>query len=54
MVNDEITLDYAWLDKAHRIFDKAHPNRLQAEFDFDAHLLNLGWQTSIGAITGYA
>lgn len=53
-VNDKITFNYAWLDKAHRIFGNSHPNPLQAEFDLDAHLLNLGWNTSIGAFTGYA
>jgi hypothetical protein len=53
-VNDKVTLNYAWLDKAHRIFGNAHPNPLQAEFDLDAHLLNLGWNTGIGSFVGYA
>lgn len=53
-VNDKLTLNYAWLDKANRIFGSAHPNPLQAEFDLDAHLLNLGWNTGIGSFVGYA
>jgi hypothetical protein len=47
-------LNYAWLDKVHRVFGNQHPNPLQAEQDLDAHLLNLGWKGQPGNFTGYA
>lgn len=53
-VNPDVTVQYAWLDKVHRVFGNQHPNRLLAEHELDAHLLNLGWKGALGSFTGYA
>lgn len=53
-INPEWQLQYAWLDKVHRIFGNQHPNPLQAENALDAHLLNSTWKGDIGSFTGYA
>jgi hypothetical protein len=52
--NEQWTLRYAWLDRAHRVFGNNHPNPLQAEHDLDAHLLNLGYKTTLGTVSGYS
>jgi len=53
-LNPATSLQYAWLDKVHRVFGNQHPNPLQAEQDLDAHLFNLGWKGAPGSFTGYA
>lgn len=53
-IDPQWLLQYAWLDKVHRVFGNQHPNPLQAENDLDAHLLNSTWQTRFGGFTGYA
>jgi hypothetical protein len=53
-LSPQLSLNYAWLDKAHRIFGNAHPNPLLAEHDLDAHLLNGTWKGAPGSFTGYA
>lgn len=50
----DLSLNYAWLDKVHRVFGNNHPIRLQAEQDLDAHLLNATWKGVPGSFTGYA
>lgn len=52
-VSAHLNLRYAWLDRVHRIFGNAHPNRLQAEQRLDAHLLNAAWTLGPGTLTGY-
>jgi hypothetical protein len=48
-----LTLNYAWLDKVHRVFGNQHPNPIQAEQRLDAHLLNAAWKGTPGSFTGY-
>jgi len=50
---EALTLRYAWLDQVNRVFGDSHPNPLQAAHDLDGHLLNLGWASAVGLLTGY-
>jgi hypothetical protein len=45
-----LTLTYAYLDRAHRIFGDDHP---QGEWDLDAHLIQAEQKTPAGLLTGY-
>lgn len=53
-VNPTLVVQYAWLDKVHRVFGNQHPDPLLSEHDLDAHLLNLGWKGASASLTGYA
>ncbi|MDX1757420.1 MAG: alginate export family protein [Marinobacter sp.] len=44
----ELTLDYAYLDKRNRIFAEA------GDLDAKDHLVNIHYQTGLGTLTGYA
>lgn len=52
--SDRLSLRYAWLDKAHRIFGNQHPNPALAEHRLDAHLLHGAYALTAGTLTGYA
>jgi hypothetical protein len=45
-----VTVNYAYIDRVHRIFGDDSP---VGEFDSDSHLLNAAFDTPVGTITGY-
>jgi hypothetical protein len=51
---DRASLRYAWIDRVHRVAGNAHPLPLQAEQALDAHLLQGGLRTPLGAASAYA
>lgn len=50
----DVTLQYYWLDKVHRVASDKALNRLARERDLDSHLLNLGWKHASHQLVGYA
>jgi hypothetical protein len=48
------TIRYAWLDDVHRVFGEDNPNRLLAELDLDAHLVNASLPLGPVTAVGYA
>ena len=50
---EKLTLRYAYLDQAQRIFGNGHPNPLAAEQRLDTHLFNLAWTLPFGSLIGY-
>lgn len=47
---ENLTLDYAWLARAHRVFGDRHP---QGEFDLNAHAATARYALPFGAVTAY-
>lgn len=50
---DQTTLRYYYLDQVNRVFGNENPNPLLAEWELDAHLVNLSRPFSFGTLTGY-
>jgi len=48
---ENLTLNYLYLDRVHRIFGDDHP---AGEWDLDAHLFNVDYAGGMGTISGFA
>lgn len=49
-----LTLRYSWLDRVQRVFGDDHPNRLQARWKLDTHLLSAALPLGPGTLGIYA
>jgi hypothetical protein len=46
-----LVIDVSYFDKVNRVFGHESP---QGRYDSDSHLINVGYQTKIGKVTGFA
>ncbi len=51
---DRLTLHYSHIDRVNKIFGEHNPDPARAHADGDFDLFNVGWDTKVGKLTGYA
>lgn len=49
----DLSLQYYWLDRVHRVAGDKAINRLARERELDSHLLNLAWKRGAQQVVGY-